>query len=51
MMFSKKCTDCKCNGKVIKMLSEHSKQHTVEHWIVVGLLFGILALQVVDYVI
>ena len=49
-MFNKKCTNCKCNDKVIKMLAEHSKQHTVEHWIVVGLLFAILALEVVAYV-
>ena len=38
-------------GALKKKLDDHSKQHTVEHWIVVGLLFGILALQIVDYVI
>ena len=54
IMFNK-CKTCHCKGddhkKIVKLMEEHSKQHTIEHWIVVGLLAAILALQVYNYVV
>ena len=45
-----KCRKCSCSI-IEKKLDENRKQHTAEHWLVIGFLAVILVFQVAWYVL